>query len=119
MYNRYVPQPDGSFRRNSVPDPVRRPTRPDPPKKEEDCTPAPPLPPQCQSCPQNRPSAPPPPRPRKQNPPVSIGSFLKQLIPRGFDTEDLMIVLLLILMAGDCKEDQNTALLTLALYLFL
>ena len=27
--------------------------------------------------------------------------------------------LLLLLMAGDCPEDQNTALLTLAIYLFL
>ena len=31
----------------------------------------------------------------------------------------LLIVLLLLLMAGDCEEDQNTALLTLVLYLFL
>ena len=30
-----------------------------------------------------------------------------------------MIVLLLLLMAGDCREDQNNAILTLALYLFL
>jgi len=30
-----------------------------------------------------------------------------------------MIVLLLLLMAGDCTEDQNTALLTLALYFFM
>ena len=35
------------------------------------------------------------------------------------DTGDLLIVLLLLLMAGDCPEDQNTALLTLAIYLFL
>jgi hypothetical protein len=45
--------------------------------------------------------------------------FLKQLLPRDFDTTDLMVVLLLLLMSGDCQEDQNTALLTLALYLFL
>ncbi len=30
-----------------------------------------------------------------------------------------MVVLLILLMAGDCQEDQNTALLTLALYFFL
>lgn len=30
-----------------------------------------------------------------------------------------MIVLLLLLMAGDCQEDQNWAILTLVLYLFL
>lgn len=48
-----------------------------------------------------------------------MGSFFKQLLPKDFGTEDLLIVLLLLLMAGDCPEDQNTALLTLALYLFL
>lgn len=30
-----------------------------------------------------------------------------------------MIILLLLLMAGDCQEDRNTALLTLAIYLFM
>lgn len=45
--------------------------------------------------------------------------FLKQLLPRDFDTGDLLVVLLLLLISGDCQEDQNTALLTLALYLFL
>ncbi len=44
---------------------------------------------------------------------------MKQLLPKNFDTEDLLIVLLLLLMAGDCREDQNTALLTLVLYLFM
>ena len=29
------------------------------------------------------------------------------------------LILLLLLISGDCQEDQNTALLTLALYLFL
>ena len=49
----------------------------------------------------------------------SVGSFLKRLLPKGFDTGDLLIVLLLLIMAGDCEEDQNTALLTLVIYLFL
>lgn len=44
---------------------------------------------------------------------------MKQLIPKDFDTEDLIVVLLLLLMAGDCREDQNFALLTLFLYLFM
>lgn len=52
---------------------------------------------------------------QSQNP---IG-FLRNLLPREFDTGDLIIVLLLLLMAGDCQEDQNTALLTLALYFFM
>ena len=45
--------------------------------------------------------------------------FLKTLLPKEFDTGDLMIVLLLLLMSADCQEDQNSALLTLVLYLFL
>lgn len=44
---------------------------------------------------------------------------MRQLLPQNFDTEDLLIVLLFLLMSGDCAEDQNTALLTLAIYLFL
>ena len=48
-----------------------------------------------------------------------MGSFLKNLLPKDFDTGDLFVVLLLLLMAGDCPEDQNLALLTLALYFFM
>ena len=48
-----------------------------------------------------------------------IGGFLRQLLPKNVNTEDLLIILLLLLMSGDCAEDQNTALLTLAIYLFL
>ena len=76
-------------------------------------------------CPRNRARTQRPnPQPTKQEhkePPqgIQIGSFLKNLLPRDFDTSDLLIVLLLLLMSGDCQEDQNTALLTLVLYLFL
>jgi hypothetical protein len=61
------------------------------------------------------------PRPQPRQEPVNTDafSFLRKLIPKDFDTGDLMIVLLLLLMAGDCAEDQNTALLTLALYFFM
>ena len=38
-----------------------------------------------------------------------MGGFLKNLLPKDFDTGDLLILLLLLLMAGDCKEDQNWA----------
>lgn len=47
------------------------------------------------------------------------GSFLRQLLPKDFCTEDLIVVLLLLLMAGNTQEGKNNALLTLALYLFL
>ena len=114
MYNRYIPQPDGSYRRNRMPEPRRQEQKPQP---------APPPPPKQDAC------TPPPPPPKKGGhsghkvPPsrqeTSIGSFLKQILPKDLDTGDLLIILLLLLMAGDCAEDQNTAMLTLALYLFM
>ena len=109
MYNRYVPQSDGTHRRRYIPDPpgTRQPTcEVPPPQPDADChTPEP--------SPQQRP------RPCHARQEQSIGGFLKNILPRDFDTGDLMIILLLLLMAGDCQEDQNWALLTLALYLFL
>ena len=54
---------------------------------------------------------------RKEN--GNVSGFLKQLLPKDFEVEDLLVVLLLLLMSGDCQENQNTALLTLGLYLFL
>lgn len=108
MYNRYVPQSDGTHRRRFIPDP---------PKPQQPPCEMPPPQPEC-SIPM-----PPPPQPRRQNCParqeMGAMSFLKNLLPKDFDTGDLMIVLLLLLMAGDCQEDQNWALLTLVLYLFL
>ena len=72
------------------------------------------------------PPLPPCPAPQKiptpPSKPVSKGSregFLRHLLPQGLDTGDLLIAVLLLLMAGDCEDDKNTALLTLALYLFL
>ena len=114
MYNRYIPQPDGSYRRSHQPD--RVPPRPDTPKPPP--KPEPPCPPPCPPSP-----APEPPRPRPEPPcrpqGQSVSQFFRNLLPKDFDTADLIIVLLLLLMAGDDREEQNTALLTLALYLFL
>ena len=45
-----------------------------------------------------------------------MDGFLRQLLPKDFDTGDLIVVLLLLLMAGDNPEDRNNALLTLAFY---
>ena len=120
MYNRYIPQPDGSFRRNRMPDQSRPAPPPKPRSEPNNCPPPPPPEPVC--------SPPPKPMPPKQefhrprqdkSPQGSVGGFLRQLLPKDFDTSDLIVVLLLLLMAGDCPEDQNTALLTLAIYLFL
>ena len=105
MYNRYIPQPDGSFRRNPMQEPRHTGQRP-PPQSH----PSAPL--------TDHPPAPPPP-PRPPAPPESVPGFLRQLIPAGFDTGDLIIVLLLLLIAGDSAESRSNALLTLALYFIL
>lgn len=91
MYNRYIPTEDGSFRRQSLPD------GPQPPSQ----SPAPP--------------SPSPPR----KPAEGVGTFLDSLLPRGLDTEDLIVVLLLLLMSENCTDTPNTALITMLIYLFL
>ena len=109
MYNRYIPQPDGSYRKNRIPENIPQiPTIPSPQKP-----PSPPCPP-CQT-------PIPPVQPHKDLPCKhhEAGDFLRRLLPKDIDTGDLLIILLLLLMAGDNKEDSNTALLTLALYFFL
>lgn len=108
MYNRYIPQPDGSFRRSRVQEPHRPVSpKPTPPSPE----PEPPKP------------VPPPHRehrhPHKPQADTSVSGFFRRILPKDFDTGDLLIIVLLLLMAGDCVEDQNTALLTLALYFFM
>ena len=118
MYNRYIPQPDGSYRKNQMQEPRREPERfqPPPPPPQNITPPAV----NCNICPNRppqRPAAPHKPKPPAQN--TGVLRFLKQLLPKDFDAEDLLVILLLLLMAGDCREDQNSALLTLALYLFL
>ena len=111
MYNRYIPQPDGSYRRNRMPEAQR----PQPVKPQ-----AAPLQTKPEPCPQ---AETPPLKQEKiqQKTPVckqdnSPGGFLRQLLPKDFDTGDLIVMLLLLLMAGDCEEDRNNAILTLALY---
>ena len=94
MYNRYTPQPDGSYRRDHIQD------------RKEAQKPAPP--------PERHQVREEPPRRVPREGPVD--SFLRQLLPKNFDTGDLFIVLLLLLMAGDSEEGRSNALLTLALY---
>lgn len=98
MYNRYIPKDDGSYQKRPVQEQRREapPAKPTPPIPQQNISPAPSTPPS-----------------------KTPGSFLKNLLPKNFDTGDLFIVLLLLLMAGDCEEDQSTALLTLALYFFM
>ena len=99
MYNRYIPQRDGTYQRHQAPD-----KQPSPPKPQP-------------SVPQSSPPA--TPLPQQVPSPRPVGGFLRNLLPREFDTGDLIVVLLLLLMAGDSEEERNTALLTLALYFLL
>ena len=95
IYNRYIPQSDGTYRKNCIPE--QRPT-----KK-----------------PQQPPCSPPAPPSHGPLVPSPAGGFLKNLLPRDLDTTDLLVVVLLLLMSGSCEEDRNSALLTLALYFFM
>lgn len=119
MYNRYIPQSDGSYQRSRLPDQAAPPPQRQPERKP---APQPERKPQLQH-PQFAPPVCPPPRRERPEPPRAsspgIGSFLKNLLPRDFDTEDLLIILMFLLMSKDSREDQNSALLTLALYLFM
>ena len=112
MYNRYIPQPDGSYRRNRVQDPTQqRRQQPPRPEPEEPFCSSPE--PECSQEEKHEHRTP----PCRQN--TGAGDFLRQLLPKNLDTGDLLVIILLLLMAGDCQEDKNTALLTLALYLFM
>ena len=110
MYNRYIPQNDGSYRRCRVEPPKQAPPkRPPKPQDPPSC---------CQEPPQ--PCLPEPPKPScPKEFHDSAAGFLRNLLPRDMDTGDLIVILLLLLLAGDCEEDRTTALLTLVLYLFM
>ena len=97
MYNRYIPQQDGSYQRQPAPDKHLKQQKPQP----------------------HMITPPPSPQPVASQTPQPVGGFLRNLLPKEFDTGDLIVVLLLLLMAGDCDQERNTALLTLALYFLL
>ena len=111
MYNRYIPQSDGSFRRSQVNDGGASRS----PENQRQAG-------------QNAPPSPPPPPPQApatvhQGSPRdmgmgNMGGFLKGLLPQSFDTEDMIIILLLLLF-GNSGKDTNATFLTLILYLFL
>lgn len=105
MYNRYIPQSDGTYRRNAMQEQRPQQQHRQPPSHPPQQSPV-------------QQSSPPPP-PRRPPQPEPIPGFLRQLIPSGFDTGDLIIVLLLLLIAGDNPESRSNALLTLALYFIL
>ena len=108
MYNRYIPNPDGSFDRRAVQSPQNQPK----------------LVPESPPVTMQQPA---PPQPENKVPPAqlhlprtqSTGSFLRNLLPKEFDTGDLLVVLLFLLIASECEEEKPNALLTLALYFFM
>ena len=119
MYNRFIPQPDGTYQKKRMQD--RCPPTP-PPTQKHNNIPATEYPP----------PPPPPPGPehnasqphpiynhQKSHKNDSVSGFLRQLLPKDIDTADLLIIILLLLMAGDCEENKNNTLLTLALYFLL
>ena len=119
MYNRYVPQPDGSYRRNRIQDPQRavaQSSQQTIPQEAFGNVQMPQTPANTSQYPYGgrQPQ-------RRGNPSASAsaGSFLRRLLPGNLETEDLLVVVLLLLMAGDCEDERNNALLTLALYLLL
>lgn len=122
MYNHYIPQSDGSYRRSSIPEQQRQSRRSAPipsPAPAPRPEPAPEKPP----CPASSPPASPVCAPA-QNVPEQHGtggilSFLKGLLPRQIDTDDLLIILLIFLMNREEDCDGLSPMLTLALYFLL
>ena len=126
IYNRYIPQNDGTYRRTLVPEKLRNSGQPAsksmdfpvPEKQEEAAAESlqPKLAHKSASKELHRQSKPnfhkaPPTKPAKD--------FFRTLLPKDLETGDLLIIALLLLMSGDNSEDHNSALLTLALYLFM
>lgn len=132
MYNRYLPQPDGSYRRQRVQEPVIPAPPPHRQTAREDSVPAPQ--PDREAHDRRETDAPsqeqpstrsqPPQRERQNQSPhrpasQSVDGFLRQLLPADFDTGDFMVVLLLLLIAGDNPDQRGNALMTLLLYLMM
>ena len=122
MYNRYILQNDGSYKRKAMPENLpgykkstekSRQHVPDDKSADETnvpCVEEHPRKMQCKECQKNR--------ERKYIPEINAGSFIKDLLPKDLDTGDLLIIVLLLLISADSSDDQGNALLTLALYFF-
>ena len=117
MYNRYVPQRDGSFQRSAMPDSPRR----EPPKLQPPQPPVPPPePPQPTELPKEMPQEEPRPvcvpgTPERRG----AEDFFSRLLPKNMDSGDLLMLLILLLLLNDGNGDAPPALLTLALYFLL
>lgn len=83
MYNRYTPQPDGSYKKQKM-------IESEMPRQAHN-----------ESITDN-----------------SNFDVIKQMIPAGLDSADLLVIVMLLLISGD-EKGQTNALLTLVIYLFL
>lgn len=102
MYQRYIANPDGTFRKTVIDEPPR-PMPPPPP--EPVCAPPPPRPEL--SCP-----------PEGARPPEPLS--LRGLLPETLDVGDLLLALILLLLYLDSEdEDPKSLLIILAVCFFL
>lgn len=112
MYNHYIPQSDGSYRRSSVPEGNRRQAQ----------RPAPPPPPPKQET-EEKQERPPQPEPKREcqerKPDGGLLSILRRLLPREIDSTDLLVIVLLLLLSDQEGDDDLAPLLTIALYFML
>lgn len=125
MYNHYIPQSDGSYRRSTMPEGSRKqPSRPQQnPHQQKPSAPPPPPParepprqeePECKPQPETSPQV--PCTPARND---SILSFLRGLLPREIDATDLLVILILLLMNKEDDCDGLSPMLTIALYFLL
>lgn len=111
MYNRYIPNANGTFQRTVVDDrpsqPPPRPSQPEPLREERPC--------------------PPPEKPKEADCEAAQvcaerGSehFLRKLLPHGIDIGELLALLIVLLLLVDSEEDDTlTVLVTIAAFLLL
>ena len=120
MYNRYIPSPDGSFRREIVTDPPSELQRIESPaaaeadyeqkfRTEQDRND---IPTQDKCEPTNR-------HEQKEHPKPDNGS-IRRLIPAAIDTGDLLVLMILLLLLVDGDEDDTlSVILTIAAFILL
>lgn len=110
MYQRYIANPDGTFRKTVVDEPAPScppPLDPIPPTARPNNCPLPEI----------EASSPCPPAPSVPCPPDRPPLSLRSLLPETLDVGDLLLVLILLLLLIDSEEeDSRTILLVLAAF---
>lgn len=103
MYSRYTPNEGGGYDRTPV---LPQAGPPAPPRPELPTRP--------------KPAPPQKPAPLKPSKPGSgLPGLLRQRLARGFDTGDLLILAILLLILQDSQEDRLATYLTIAFFLLL